>query len=366
MSYLRINISHLPKEISDIKEEVRKLYNAFGSVINYILNHFETTKNNYLKHHAEQINRWNEGHYINKDNFLSLDKTIKMNVSLLSKWKKKVGEEYHKFIQSLTEILHDVAQHLNLQTEYTSSYMMTQDLTGVIQMSKRVGKMNKFHAIIQIKIENLNKHLRNFDSFNSNLLSSLIMYPGIKLTPISIEELLLEMDKYKVEGLTNINYNIVLNHVNKLVKRGLIPTHPSDLENFKFTFNENYFKELLERRGRPVSNRPIKRRRRISSSELDDSNNDTNTDPVNNISSPNTNNPNDNTINNSSSANTNNTNDNTANDKSSPNISITDNSRPNSNITNTTPQTSNNANNASSQNSNHPNGLPIEDMDIVD
>ena len=119
------------------------------------------------------------------------------------------------------------------------------------------------------------------------------MYPGIKLTPISIEELLLEMDKYKVEGLTNINYNIVLNHVNKLVKRGFTSSPSSALENFKFSFDENYFKDLLERRERPDrqagdqfggdsqfnhftdgdgshrSNHPGKRTR-TSSSEMDD------------------------------------------------------------------------------------------------
>ena len=293
MSYWGIYIGDLPQEITYIKEDVRKLYNAFGSVINHILNHFETTKENYLKHHAEKINLLNEGHYINKDIFLSLDKTIKRNVSLLSKWKKKVGEEYHKFNQSLTEILHDVAQYINLQREYNSRHITSHDLTGVIQMSKRVGKMNKFHTIMQIKIENLNKHLRNFDSFNSNLLSSLIMYPSIKLTPISIEELLLEMDKYKVEGLTNINYNIVLNHINKLVKRGFTSSPSSALENFKFTFDENYFKDLLKGRERPDrqagdqfggdsqfnhftdgdgshrSNHPGKRTR-TSSSEMDD------------------------------------------------------------------------------------------------
>ena len=214
-------IPNLPTELQALLEEVSKLYRSFEDIVNHLISHFDKVRLSYLTFHANtivSIKNAND-HNIDLQELSTLEKTIKKYTNLLKKWLQNVGSEYYEFTTSLTNTLQYVSQYMNLVDSGTDG--PTNTLTEMVQKTRRANIISNMYKKVTTAIDKLNLIVGHFNTFNQNLATSLVLYPGIKLVPVSIKALLVEVEKYKRPNDQQdiASYRVILDYVKYLLGR---------------------------------------------------------------------------------------------------------------------------------------------------
>lgn len=244
-------IPNLPDELNTAHKEISKLYHSFNSIITFLYSYFESSMRQYEIYHTNKIldSTYENHHTIDVDEFNLFEGTIKKNKKILSKWLKAIGLEYQTFNSFITATMQEVTKYMNLLNN--NDIISENNLTNIIKKSKKLSKINNTLGKIKQRIGQLNIFINNFDSFNNNLKSALIIYPDVKLDPVNIEDLLLEIEKFIPQDHINLNRKILLNYISWLQSSNdnfvYENIEGASLDNYQY-LSSDYLKNLFERK----------------------------------------------------------------------------------------------------------------------